>query len=136
VLRIHVDATFKGCPKTFKQVLIVSAFDQTAQMLVPVYFILMTCQTQDAYSLALFNVMTDSGTLGNLDVASTMHDYERAIINAVRDVFKPDHQDGCNFHWKQALHTNLQKKKFPDEFITEVLWMFNFMSILPRDQLR
>ena len=136
MLRIHVDATFKGCPKTFKQVLIVSAFDQTAQMLVPVYFILMTCQTQDAYSLALFNVMTDSGTLGNLDVASTMHDYERAIINAVRDVFKPDHQDGCNFHWKQAFHTNLQKKKFPDEFITEVLWMFNFMSILPRDQLR
>jgi hypothetical protein len=98
-------------------------------MLIPVYFILMTCQTQDAYALTLFNVMADSGTLGNLDVAST-------IINAVRDVLKPDHQDGCNFHWKQVLHINLQKKKFPNEFITEVLWMFNFMSILPRDQLR
>lgn len=135
-VRIHLDATFKGCPKNYKQVMIISAFDQQSDMLVPCYYILMTSQRQDAYSLALFNALTDSGTLGTLDVAMSMHDYERAIINSVKEVFKPDHQDGCHFHWVQALRTKLHKKRFPEEFINAVLWRFSFMSILPRDQLR
>ena len=51
-LQLHVDATFKPCPKGFSQCLIVSVIDEGTKLHIPVFFVLMTTKTEQAYDLA------------------------------------------------------------------------------------
>lgn len=53
-LDAHVDATFKCTPKEFYQTLIFSVRDHGTKMHVPIFFVLMTCKTEEAYDTAFF----------------------------------------------------------------------------------
>ncbi len=68
-------------------------------------------------------------TGGNLDVHSVMHDLERALINACERWFACDYHLGCFFHWKQAM-------KFEFEVISEILPMMDFLTVVPKTDIR
>lgn len=60
-LRVHIDATFKVCPRTHLQCLIWSIQDKGSEMHIPIFYVLMTTKSQEAYERALTSIKHISG---------------------------------------------------------------------------
>ncbi len=102
-------------------------------MLIPIYYVLMSCKCEEAYRLVFHHIKVASGV--KLDMHSAMHDFEMAIINAVASVFNPAFHTGCFFHMKQALRAKMVDFKFSSEFIREHLPLFDFLTVCERSRL-
>ena len=75
-------------------------------------------------------------TGGNLDVHSVMHDFERALINSCERWFACYYHLGCFFHWKQAIRKKMVEMKFDFEIISEIWPMMDFLTVVPKADIR
>ena len=62
-LRLHLDATFKCCPKSHNQCLIMSNHDMGTNMHIPIFYVLMTTKTEEAYERAINQIKYASGMM-------------------------------------------------------------------------
>jgi hypothetical protein len=99
-------------------------------MLIPIYYVLMSCKCEEVYLLVFHHIKVDSG--GRLNIHSTMHDFEMATVASV---FNPAFHTGCFFHMKQALRAKMVDYKFSSEFIREHLPLFDFLTVCERSHL-
>lgn len=60
-LRIHTDATFKMAPKGWHQCLILSIIDEATKLHVPIFFVLMTTKTEEAYNIVFQHIQIAVG---------------------------------------------------------------------------
>ena len=60
-INIHIDATFRGTPKGFYQVLIVSVMDNATNMHTPIFYCPMTTKTEEAYNITLMHIRSCVG---------------------------------------------------------------------------
>jgi hypothetical protein len=131
---IFIDGTFRCVPVHFKQCIVVMVLDRGSNLFVPVFFVLATSKTHDAYWNTLQYV---SNAVGRpLSPQQVVCDFEAALINAVTDWFNPDSCDdenasegdqprtpkvkvtGCYFHFKQACQRKMAKYNIPKPEIT------------------
>ena len=75
-------------------------------------------------------------TSGELDVHACMHDFEAALIKTIGRWFRCKHHIGCFFHWKQALRRKMADTKFDNDFIKEILPMFDFVTVVEKGDIR
>ncbi|KAG3068299.1 hypothetical protein PI125_g23447 [Phytophthora idaei] len=73
----------------------------------------------------------------NMQPGTITCDYERAVINAVRDQFPDSKIVGCLFHVKQAVWRRMQKLCIPTEEISAAMarGMLDVLTVLPHDQI-
>lgn len=85
--------------------------DTDSRCYVPVFYVLTSPKTHAAY----WNILTfiASALDGRVDARSIVCDFEKALINAVRDYFQDTPIVGCHFHWKQACQRRLKKYRMP-----------------------
>jgi hypothetical protein len=72
-LNVHINATFKITPKPFYQTFIFGIVDAGTDLLIPIFYILMSCKTEEAYQLVYFYIKM---TLGKMMYARYAHDYD------------------------------------------------------------
>ena len=60
-LRVNIDATFKMVPRTHAQCLIMSIQDMGSEMHIPIFYVLMTTKTEEAYERAINSIKHISG---------------------------------------------------------------------------
>lgn len=122
-VNLFIDATFKTtpCPKEFSQTLILMYYDWKADLYIPVYYVLMTSKTTEAYWQVLQQII--ASCRWELKALTVTCDFETALINAVRSNFPEAHIVGCFFHWKQAL-----RKKLRDDLKIDGKLVTDFMA--------
>ncbi|XP_052129231.1 uncharacterized protein LOC127750786 [Frankliniella occidentalis] len=97
---IHLDGHFKmvpGIPGTYQLLTIMAV---SYDIVVPAVSILMTRKTQEAYTMVLRKV---AEAIPGFSPTYVMCDYERALFQAVADVFVEAIISGCLFHIDQAM---------------------------------
>ena len=94
----------------------------------------MTCKTEEAYNIVFMNIINCVGT--KIEVEYCMHDFEKAIINAVMRWFVCLYHLGCFFHWMQAINKNLVDWGFSKDCIKLILWRFKFLTIIDPSHMR
>lgn len=55
-LKVHVDATFKITPRPFYQTFIFGIVDAGTDLLIPIFYVLMSCKTEEAYQVVYFYI--------------------------------------------------------------------------------
>jgi hypothetical protein len=77
------------------------AHDKSTSMYnIPIFYVLMQSKQERAYKHA-FRLCV-AATDDNMEVINATCDFEKGMINALKDQFKKPIV-GCEFHWKQAL---------------------------------
>ena len=105
----YIDATFTT--KDFYQLLVIMAYYQLIDVKVPCAYILMNNKSQISYEIVL-NKLKDIITYNNnieLKVISISTDFEVALINGTKIVFKNIRHVGCLFHYVKNIRLNLSK---------------------------
>jgi hypothetical protein len=100
-VELFIDGTFKCVPKPFSQLLIVMVRDAALDHYIPVFYVLVQRKTQWTYWNALNEIIVSLG--GKISVSQVHCDFEKGLINAIREIFPEARVVGCLFHWKQAL---------------------------------
>jgi hypothetical protein len=67
-----------------------------------------------------------------LSIKSIIHDFEYAIINAVRIAFDAEYHSCCWIHFKQALRRMMQELKMERDFMQRFLLLFDFLTVVDR----
>ena len=82
-------------------------FDEKTEIFIPGIFILMNTKLENIYSDILKYINTEllEKNINNKNTTFTC-DFETAIINSIRSVFKNVRIIGCYFHYKQSLLRN------------------------------
>lgn len=60
-LSLHIDATFKGVPRGFYQVVILSVMDYGTNLHIPVFYSPMTKKSEEPYNFLWMNITTCIG---------------------------------------------------------------------------
>ena len=105
----YIDATFTT--KDFYQLLVIMAYYQLIDVKVPCAYILMNNKSQISYEIVL-NKLKDIITYNNnieLKVISISTDFEVALINVTKIVFKNIRHVGCLFHYVKNIRLYLSK---------------------------
>ena len=117
---IFIDATFKVAPKDFYQILNILTQDKDTKFIMPAAHIIMSNKSYYSYK----KVFMEIKNLLNLycikyDFKDTIIncDFEKSLINSIREEFIDIKIYGCYFHyikalWQKARNLNLTKKKF------------------------
>ena len=134
-VQIYIDGTFRIVPSPFYQCLIIMCFDTRTEVYVPIMYILMTAKTQFLYYHALHYVICVSNW--KLDPFTVTCDFEKALINAVREQFRQSVVNGCLFHWKQALRRKMGSLNIDKETISMAMTrnVLDVLTIIPRDEV-
>jgi len=136
-IQIYVDATYKVCPFSAYQLIVVLAEIQGTPR--PVIFGTMQGKKQKMYEHFFHFVKYGVLRSGNKNrkPISAMTDFEPALRNALKKVFPNININGCSFHRLQALRRNAMKtqglstKIFKNSQHHFVLKMFMRISLLP-----
>ena len=67
-----------------------------------------------------------------MSIKTMVHDFEDAIINAVKVSFVVTYHYCCWFHFKQALQRKMEELKMEEKFIKGFLRLFDFLTIVDR----
>ena len=99
--QVFIDGTFRVVPSQFKQCVIVLAFDASTNVYVPCTYSLFTGKSESLYRIFLHEIsaLLEHNWVPRIIVV----DFEKALINAVKQEFSGSRVLGCFFHFKQAL---------------------------------
>ena len=94
-------------------------FDDETDIYVPVVYSLVMDKSEWTYWNLLHLILVVSEL--KFDPATVTTDFERPLMNAVRDQFRDAQQVGCLFHFKQAIRRKLVKLGIQEEVIHETM---------------
>ncbi|EJK60761.1 hypothetical protein THAOC_18833 [Thalassiosira oceanica] len=114
LLTAFVDATYVK-PKNWEQCLIWSVHIPSLEINIPVYYVLMSHKTNEAYHDAIASIQRDTQFKMGLDAIVT--DFEVALFSTLSLFFPTAIIIGCFFHFKQALKRRLEKLGVPEDQI-------------------
>ncbi|GAB0097315.1 hypothetical protein DMENIID0001_129480 [Sergentomyia squamirostris] len=128
------DGTFKVVPSQFHQLYTIHAVVGSSSY--ACVFILMSKRTKKAYKTAFEVLKAELGEMVRPETIMT--DYEQAAIGAFEAVFPGAVQNGCFFHYSQALYRKLQtlpdlcEQYSKDRNVLHHLKMFNALAFSDR----
>nr|CAC37683.1 putative recombinase [Chironomus tentans] len=136
-IQIFADATFKVCPFNMYQLIVILAEIEGSPR--PIIFGIMPGKKQSMYEAFFDFIKLSVLRHGNKKrkPISAMMDFEKALRNAVKQVFRGIKIQGCNFHHLQALRKRAMKteglstKIFKNSQHHYILKMFMRISLLP-----
>ena len=109
-LHLYIDCTFIY-PKDFKQLLVILQYDEEIKKRAPGCYILLNNKTENGYKLAFTNfkkIVTLDDT-HELSLISYSTDFEKALYNALEDIFPNIRRLGCYFHYSYNLRKKLKE---------------------------
>jgi hypothetical protein len=136
---VFIDGTFGITPFNCRQLLVVMA--ELRYKPRPIAYALMKDQTTANYE-AIFQFIQHAIFGNHRKPIKIMSDFEPAILAATKSVWPGVSEDGCNFHYKQALRRYVrQLPEISRHLLTEsvhnhVLSMFMALSMLPANNIQ
>ena len=106
-VHFYIDGTFIF-PQDFKQLIVVLYYDSITNAKYPGAYILINSKLFQSYLLvfsAFKNILTKYNSI-EIKLETITVDFETALINALREIFKNIKIIGCYFHYMQALDRN------------------------------
>jgi hypothetical protein len=135
-ISLFIDGTFKICPKPYYQVIIVMAYEPNVDLYVPIFYVLTTGKCDWSY----WNIFNWLKTCCGLKLApkTITCDFERALINGVRDHFPQVTIVGCLFHWKQAIRRKLIDLRIPAESVSAAMkpGVIDVLTLVPYNEIK
>ena len=106
--QIYIDGTFKACPKSYYQILNFAGYLPDIQGIVPIFMIPVTSKSENIYNNIfrdIIYILKDNGI--NMDKFSKrfMVDFEKSLLNSVKENFPNATIDGCFFHYSKLIWT-------------------------------
>ena len=119
ISHLFIDATFKIAPKNYYQILNIIGYDETKNFNMPVFHIIMSNKSFESYNKIfqeILNLLEEYKIKINFKNIIINCDFEKSLINAIRNNFKEIKIYGCYFHyvkalWKKARKLGLTKSK-------------------------
>ena len=119
ISHLFIDATFKIAPKNYYQILNIIGYDETKNFNMPVFHIIMSNKSFESYNKIfqeILNLLDEYKIKINFKNIIINCDFEKSLINAIRNNFKEIKIYGCYFHyvkalWKKARKLGLTKSK-------------------------
>lgn len=105
---ILCDGTFKSCPKTFRQLYTIHAFNEKSKSVTPIIYCLLPDKKQETYEILFRLIKSVFPAWKPLKV--TM-DYEKAAMKAVAKVYNGIEIKGCYFHFNRCLFRKAKQLK-------------------------
>ncbi|OWZ19629.1 hypothetical protein PHMEG_0006081, partial [Phytophthora megakarya] len=132
---LFVDGTFSCVPASFYQCVVIMVYDRASRCFVPAVHILSTSKTEWSWWHCFHCVQVTTGMA--MQPGTITCDYERAVINAVRDQFPESTIVGCLFHFKQAIRRRMQKLSIPAAEISTAMGrgVLDLLTVLPHEQI-
>lgn len=132
------DGTFKSCPLPFAELYTIhgdigSTINQTN--IVPLLYALMSRRDTQSYVI-LFNLI--KSVLPGWNPQKFKVDYERAVINAVTEIFPGIEVKGCFYHYNRAIWTksrNLGIDRSQDKIIIRMVALSAVLPLLPLEEI-
>lgn len=129
----YIDATFTN-PQEYSEIIIILFLSHISNLKIPGDFILINSKTEIAYNIALssfYDILTENNNL-KISLCSISIDYELALINAIKNIFRKVRLVGCYFHYMQALRRNFGKEGlFQEEIRENSKLVLKDLSIIP-----
>jgi hypothetical protein len=116
---IYIDCTFRCVPKPYSQCLIAMIYDDETDLYVPAVYFLLDNKSQWTYWHAIHFILVETETKFHPLTVTT--DFEKALLNAVKEQLPNAHRVGCLFHFKQAIRRKMQKLHIPEEEIAKAM---------------
>lgn len=137
---IVVDGTFSSVPELFYQLFTIHY--ELGGFFHSSVYILMNNKTQASYDIVLEQLVQDAKKLDlNFRPQFAHTDFEKAIINSIKNKIQPERVIGCYFHYSQAIMKKINdvglKSKYstnPKFKIYVKMWMA--LAFLPQDQIK
>ncbi|KAI3642974.1 hypothetical protein MP228_002799 [Amoeboaphelidium protococcarum] len=134
---VFIDGTFHcvPIPKQFHQLITVMLYDASWDIYYPVAWILTSGKAEEVYRVSLQHLKMIAGS--QWQPRHVTCDFEKSLINAVKNEFRGAEVIGCLFHFKQALRRKLKELKFVDadvHFLMQV-GMLDLLCLIPEDEV-
>ena len=131
--QIFVDGTFKSCPKSFYQILIIHAFEQITLTKIPCVFILCSSKTKQIY-LSIFNnlklILEDLKF--NIMWEQFHTDFEKSLYFSIKQIFPNVIFFGCYFHFIKTLWKKLNNLFLLKKIYKKINFnLISFLKLLP-----
>jgi len=116
---IHVDGTFKVCPKQYSQLFTIHGVVES--LVVPLVYALLPDKCRSTYFNLLTLIRTSIGNLGlALNPEVIVSDFEFGELEALRQHFPNARLVGCYFHFCQAVWRKVQELGLAVRYKTEI----------------
>ena len=122
---IFFDATFKVAPKNFYQILNILVLEEESNLVFPAAHVIMTNKSYDSYKKVFKEIkyLLDQYNI-KYDLKNTIIncDFEKSLINTIREEFRGVKIYGCYFHyvkalWRKARNISLTKKNLLENIV-------------------
>ena len=109
------------------------AFDAQTEVYVPILYILMMNKTEDFYWHAFHFLIFTLGC--KLSLSSITCDFEKGLMNALKDQFLEAELNGCFLHFKQVMHIKMASIKIELDQIKTAMSedCIDILTIIPHD---
>lgn len=117
------DGTFSSAPSDFSQLFSIHAPVGTGECrrVLPLVYFLLTCKSQEIYTLA-FEALLDFAAARNVQLKPkfVLSDFEKAVINTVKELFPESLSFGCFFfHYSQNIIKHISSKGLKPAYCNE-----------------
>lgn len=122
---IYIDCTYIST-KEFYQLLIIMGYNQLIDIKIPCAYVLMNNKTEKSYNLILseiLNIITIENNV-KLKLISITSDFEKGLINGIKNIFKEIRHVGCLFHLVKNIRINLLKIGLFNKHIKDITNFF------------
>ena len=109
--QIHIDGTFKSCPRGYYQILNIAGYYPDINGIIPIFFIPITGKSQYIYDCIfkdIKKILEDNGINQNDIPIKFMIDFEKGLQNALKINFPNCKVGGCFFHFVKLLWTKVK----------------------------
>ena len=139
--QFYVDGTFKSCPQTYYQIINFAGYLPDIKSIVPIFMVPTTSKSEYIYN-KIFNdikdILKDNNIIINESTMRFMVDFEKGLINSIKNNFPRATIDGCFFHYSKLLWNksrNLGLCKKDNLKITKILiFIFKLFPFILYDE--
>ena len=107
----YCDGTYSSSPRKYNMLFNIIAYHNSTNSYIPVIHALMSGQTEGHYVKVLEYLKLKKE---KSEIKSIMCDFEKALRNAIKNIFPNVIIYGCYYHFVKLLFKHLKKKKFDD----------------------